>query len=68
MAHYDNIDWQGMRRRRLLRRLSWVFNTVLGGLMVWAILAWYDWKLLVILIGFVWMNNNQLYLQGKCRR
>ena len=24
---------------------------------VWAILAWYDWKLLVIFILFVWSNN-----------
>ena len=68
MAHYDNIDWEGMRRRRRNKMLMWIFNTVLAGLTVWAILAWYDWKLLVILVGFVWMNNNELYLNGKFRR
>lgn len=68
MAHYDNIDWEGMRRRRRNKILATIFNVILAGLTVWAILAWYDWKLLVILVGFVWMNNNELYLNGKFRR
>jgi len=68
MAHYDNIDWEGMRRRNRNKIIGFIFNAVLYGLTVWAILAWYDWKLLVILSLFVWMNNNELFLRGKFRK
>ena len=65
MALYENVDWKGMKRRKRNKLLAWIFNGILFGLTVWAILAWYDWKLLVILVGFVWANNNELFLDGK---
>jgi len=65
MAHYDNIDWNGIRRRKRKKLFAWIFNTVIFGLTIWACLAWYDWKLLVILVLFVWANNNELWLRDK---
>lgn len=65
MAHFDNIDWGADRRRKRKKFLMYLFNLILYGLTVWAILAWYDWKLLVILTGFVWASNNQTNVLNK---
>ena len=34
-----------------------ILSVVVYGLSVWTILAWYDWKLLIIVLLFVWANN-----------
>ena len=34
-----------------------ILSLFVYGFSVWAILAWYDWKLLVVLFLFVWANN-----------
>ena len=68
MALYDNIDWEGARRRRRRKVFAWIFNTLLFFGTGTLIVVWYDWKLLLLFILFVWANNNQLWLQGKFNR
>jgi hypothetical protein len=50
----ESILKQRQRKQKLM--LS-IISIVVFGLSVWAILKWYDWKLLVILILFGWANN-----------
>ena len=53
-------------RGRLLGKLFYhAFNLVIWGLSTWLILKWYDWKLLLILILFVWANNMMVQVKIK---
>lgn len=65
MAQYDRIDWGEMRRNRRMKRFMYVIQAIVYVCSVWAILAWYDWKLIVILVLFGWANNIQMNLIKK---
>ena len=57
------IDLESIFKQQQIRKQKRMFNIVsaiVWGLSVWAILKWYDWKLLVILILFVWANNMMI--------
>lgn len=43
-----------MKKKKLVLAVA---NLITYGFAVWTILAWYDWKLLIILILFLWANN-----------
>lgn len=44
-------------QRKKQKRILTGVSCVLYALSIWAILEWYDWKLLVILMVFVGANN-----------
>jgi len=41
-------------RKKLVLNIA---SLIIYGFGLWAIFAWYDWKMLVILTLFVWANN-----------
>jgi hypothetical protein len=54
------FEEQKMARIENAKQMKKSFTTVsfiLYGLSIWAILAWYDWKLILVLLAFVGANN-----------
>jgi hypothetical protein len=56
------------RQQRKQKRMLNLVSFVVWVLSVWVILKWYDWKLLVILILFVWANNMMIEARNLNRK